>query len=699
MKTQPVLLFLLLLLAGAPLAAQTNCLPASPVVANYPVTETALESLFDRHKPKYSETEYNDLRRQIEQCNAATDRELDGLVSQMSNLSLKYQQVLAYKDVGGLEKQIRDLEESRKNSKTELERNLGNVKHTGIFAVLLEGIDPYENKSALIGKANAAISPVAVEDLVGTYINRASQVQDFAPVRDVVQSFTGGEAKAEKEYFNQSNFQKNYFLYVAKTGAAPLKQKPGGPAATDNVLVLNLARDSDFRSRLRAKGVSDENITRIERDVLPYLADVQRDNSAADSRQDDILQRGTEEIRRLDRELDDARQRLNTRSAKIGSICKELGVTFDAKNIDNSVTAALQSLRKQIQDLTTRWSEAKEREIIIKETRTFIEGVPAHSLALEALNTCKQLEQGYGKVDRILQIIEVENLDVTRYDANRTLTVYRSPQRLWAYPIPLEDGSFKLAVMAQFRITGLSAEGTMPGKQDPKTWVKKFDFEPDMVFVEGGTFMMGCTSEQGGDCEENEKPAHQVTLSGFYIGKHEVTQAQWKAVMGNNPSFNSGCDQCPVENVSWNDVQDYLKKLNTKTSRTYRLPTEAEWEYSARGGNKSKNYIYAGSNDIKKVAWYQSEKSTQPVGQKSPNELGIYDMSGNVFEWCFDYFELYYPKESQVNPTGPQEGSTRVVRGGSFNNIEKWCSVIGHWHTEDDTKVSNHGFRLASDAR
>ncbi len=244
--------------------------------------------------------------------------------------------------------------------------------------------------------------------------------------------------------------------------------------------------------------MSDENINRIERDVLPYLADVQRDNSAADSRQDDILQRGTEEIRRLDRELDDARQRLSTRSAKIGSICKELGVTFDAKNIDNSVTAALQSLRKQIQDLTTRWSEAKEREIIIKETRTFIEGVPAHSLALEALNTCKQLEQGYGKVDRILQIIEVENLDVTRYDANRTLTVYRSPQRLWAYPIPLSDGSFKLAVMAQFKITGLSAvEGTTAGKQDPKTWVKKFDFEPDMVFVEGGTFTMGVYERAG----------------------------------------------------------------------------------------------------------------------------------------------------------------------------------------------------------
>ncbi|MBK8193846.1 MAG: hypothetical protein IPK76_11815 [Lewinellaceae bacterium] len=485
MKTYPV--FLSALLFAFRLSAQ-GCLPASPVTADYPATETTLQGLFERHKPKFSEPEYNVIRRQIEQCNAATDRELDGLVSQMSNLSLKYQQVLAYKDVGGLEKQIRDLEESRKKSRVELEQNLGYVKHTGIFAVLLEGIDPYENKSALIGKANAAISPVAAEDLVGAYINRASQVQDYAPVRDVVQSFVGGEAKAEKEYFNQSNFQKNYFLYVVKVGATPLRQKPAGAAATDNILVLNLARDSDFRSRLRSKGVSEENITRIERDVLPYLADVQRDNSAADSRQDDILLRGTEEIRRLERELEDARQRLSTRSSKIASICRELGVAYDAKNIDTSVSTALQNLRRQIQDLTAQWSQVKEREIIVKETRTFIEGVPARSLAVEALNSCKQLEQGYGKVDRVLQITEVENLEVTRYEANRTLTVYRSPSRLWAYPIPLEDGSFKLAVMAQFKVTGLSAGGAGPdsgSKQEANAFVRKFDFEPEMVFVEG----------------------------------------------------------------------------------------------------------------------------------------------------------------------------------------------------------------------
>ncbi|MEO6039663.1 MAG: SUMF1/EgtB/PvdO family nonheme iron enzyme [Saprospiraceae bacterium] len=670
--------------------AQTTWLPTSPVAADYPVTGNTLETLFDRYKPKYTEAQFIAIRQQIEQCNATTDRELDGLVSQMSNFSLKYQQVLAYKDVGGLEKQIHDLEESRKKSRVELEQNLGYVKHTGIFAVVLEGIDPYENKSTLIGKANAAISPMAVEDLVGSYIRRAGEVKDFAPVRDVVQAFLGGEAKAEKEYFNQSNFQKNYFLYVAKVGATPLKQKPNGPGTADNVLVINLARDSDFRSRLRSKGVSEENISRIERDVLPYLADVQRDNTSADNRQDDILQRGTEEIRRLDRELEDARQRLNTRSTKIGTICKELGVAFDAKNIDNSASIALQNLRKQIQDITSRWTQTKEREIIVKETRTFIEGSPAQHLALEALNTCKQLEQAYGQVDRILQITEVANLEISNYEANRTLTVYRAPQRLWAYPIPLEDGSFRLAVVMQFKVTGLASDAKKTDLIIESPKIKKFDFEPDMVFVEGGIFIMGCTQEQGGNCSPNEKPAHEVTVSDFYIAKYEVTQSQWKTVMGDTPKGNSDCDQCPVENVNWIEAQDYLKKLNQKTDRKYRLLTEAEWEYAARGGKKSKNYRYSGSDDLNQVAWYKgnSNNKTHQVGKKQPNELGIFDMSGNVFEMCNDLYDGSYSFIPQTNPVGPDSGPFRVKRGGACYTDPIYCRT-----TNRNSDMS--GFRIA----
>jgi formylglycine-generating enzyme required for sulfatase activity/predicted Ser/Thr protein kinase len=217
----------------------------------------------------------------------------------------------------------------------------------------------------------------------------------------------------------------------------------------------------------------------------------------------------------------------------------------------------------------------------------------------------------------------------------------------------------------------------------------------DVVEVAGGTFTMGCTSEQS-DCGNDEKPAHQVTLSPYKIGKYEVTQAQWEAVMENNPSHFSGCKDCSVENVSWNEIQQFISKLNAKTSKTYRLPTEAEWEFAARGGNNRKNNKYAGSVILDDVAWYDgnSKKETHPTGKKSPNELGIYDMSGNVWEWCSDWYADYNNPQAQNNPSGPDNGSLRVLRGGSWRCIPQGCRVSIRNYGDPDYGYDDVGFRL-----
>ena len=211
----------------------------------------------------------------------------------------------------------------------------------------------------------------------------------------------------------------------------------------------------------------------------------------------------------------------------------------------------------------------------------------------------------------------------------------------------------------------------------------------DMVRVEAGTFTMGATAEMKDPYDgekptdrsaaydllqlakkyqyDGEKPTHRVTLTNdYYIGKYEVTQALWQAVMGNNPSNFKG-DNLPVEKVSWDDCQEFISKLNRITGKTFRLPTEAEWEYAARGGNKSRGYQYSGSNNLLDVAWFRdnSGSKTHAVGTKQPNELGIYDMSGNVCEWCHDWYGAY-SSSSQVNPTGANSGSYRVIRGGSW---------------------------------
>ena len=203
-----------------------------------------------------------------------------------------------------------------------------------------------------------------------------------------------------------------------------------------------------------------------------------------------------------------------------------------------------------------------------------------------------------------------------------------------------------------------------------------------MIAVKGGTFQMGID-----DGYEWEKPVHQVTLSDYYIGETEVTQELWNAVMGSNPSKFTGNMQRPVEKVTWNDCQTFISKLNQLTGETFRLPTEAQWEYAARGGNKSKGYTYSGSNEIDEVAWYydnNSDRTTHPVKTKAPNELGIYDMSGNVDEWCSDWYGSY-SSTTQTDPTGPATGFLRVTRGGCWNYPAANCRVAVRNYSAPDS--------------
>ena len=216
-----------------------------------------------------------------------------------------------------------------------------------------------------------------------------------------------------------------------------------------------------------------------------------------------------------------------------------------------------------------------------------------------------------------------------------------------------------------------------------------------MIPVEGGTFTMGATSEQGSDVGSDEKPAHQVTLSSYYIGETEVTQELWEAVMGSNPSNFKGTNR-PVEKVSWDDCKSFIEKLNSLTGENFRLPTEAEWEYAARGGSKGQGHKYSGSNSLSKVAWHidNSGYKTHPVKQKSPNELGIYDMSGNVREWCQDW-KGAYSDGSQTNPTGPTSGSYRVYRGGCWGGGGDLCRVSYRDSRLPGSSAGDLGFRLA----
>lgn len=248
-----------------------------------------------------------------------------------------------------------------------------------------------------------------------------------------------------------------------------------------------------------------------------------------------------------------------------------------------------------------------------------------------------------------------------------------------------------------FYITLLTLAALHCAAQEAVFEVGKVSFK--MIKVQGGTFRMGATNEQLSEAESDEYPVQRVTVEDFYIGETEVTQELWEAVMGKNPSFFVGNIKRPVENVSWLDCQFFLKRLNDlmhkngqlNSNQTFVLPSEAQWEFAARGGKKSKGVKYAGSSAIGSVAWfYYSKGVTHSVGLKLANELGIYDMSGNVFEWCADWYHPHEFAEGEV----PMD-TARVLRGGSWSSPSKNCRVSNRFCQKPDTRAGNFGFRLA----
>ena len=282
---------------------------------------------------------------------------------------------------------------------------------------------------------------------------------------------------------------------------------------------------------------------------------------------------------------------------------------------------------------------------------------------------------------RMIMLMLLLLTSLTIYSQGQTATLTGSLEKAVAQNYPNQGGG-----------NGIGGSSSAFDGNNKTFTVKGVTFT--MVAVEGGAFMMGATSEQGSDAFSDGKPVHQVTLSSYYIGQTEVTQALWEAVMGNNPSRFKG-DNKPVTNVNWDDCQDFVIKLNQLTGKRFRLPTEAEWEYACRGGKKSRGYKYSGSNTINDVAWYYGNSSgeTHPVAIKSPNELGIYDMSGNVCEWCQDWKDSY-SSAAQTNPTGASSGSYRVGRGGSWYNSAEICRVFFRYSISPGYRTPDLGLRL-----
>ena len=343
------------------------------------------------------------------------------------------------------------------------------------------------------------------------------------------------------------------------------------------------------------------------------------------------------------------------------------------KILNKKQTTGLAKVQKSVADKERLLQQIQEQ--LVKEKR-------------EAKTRVNQLQ---AEVSNKKKEITALNAEVNKQDAKikKKETALQESQRLYQKAEAKlkqlqQDLSKREKQITQLEKTMKELKGknqTKVRKKENKVLADSVENIPiEMVFVKGGTFTMG----------------REVTLDDYYIGKYPVTQELWQAIMGNNPSCYSDDPKCPVEDISWHDAEAFIKKFNQKTRKNYRLPTEAEWEFAARGGNLSKGFKFAGSDNLAEVAWYRdnSNKQTHPVGQKKPNELGIYDMSGNVWEWCKDWFGDF-EKSLQKNPDGPKSGSYRVLRGGCWDDDAEVCQISIRDMSTPDLYGSDDGFRLA----
>ena len=341
-------------------------------------------------------------------------------------------------------------------------------------------------------------------------------------------------------------------------------------------------------------------------------------------------------------------------------------------NIASELDKEINPLKKQVKQITEKTFPVGPKDIDYKLTK-YIPEIQAFNLSCT--------------------INDLYSTGLVYIPKDKARTYYSNPDLLIAdAELMVADSGMVFPAQLKFR----GPEGNSYKAKILRT-VKDKSTGMELLYVPGGCYEMGCGS-WAGKCEDNEKPVHTVCVDGFYIGRYEVTQGQWKKIMGNNPSGFKKGDDYPVEHVSWNDVQTFINRLNRKSGKKYRLPTEAEWEYAARSGGK--NEKYAGGGSVNLLAWYKDNSGghTHKVGTKAPNGLGIYDMSGNVWEWCRDvYSKNAYSRHQLKNPVYMKEGSSRVIRGGSWYYGARDCRSA-YRNVNSPGYRSYLGFRLSRTA-
>jgi formylglycine-generating enzyme required for sulfatase activity len=707
------------------------------------ITQDKVVKILEKNDRFFSDIEVRALMDSVVQYNADLDIKIHKTTDHRQELVESRQRLLQQKNYIKLTEQLTEAEANYSEILTDIKKSISDIPYKGFFICIIKNISPMDDPEQLIERAKAYITPIAVEDIMGYHIQSVTELYRKEGFEDQFYSYIreqiSGKLEVETKFHHIINPADRVFWYACKVSVSPLdeKLKTSKIEVADgnaNVLVLNALKESDHRGRITSFGIKRSIASEIESLVKSNRMAIENENRTINARKENIISNGHKKLEEQVISIKQLQLQIEQAHISLQKIIEgNTPINYQKDKMAASIEAADRFLLGKIKELLDQELKFREMKLQAEWERVIATpGNPRLAISNNVVELKNQFETNYGKVEQFIEVAELFNDDLS-LSQGRKVTHQRSVDRMWVYLEPLSTG-FKLHFVAQFRIekgsTATFANNSVDnnvdvsqpnndnnnGKGNSSSTSQKpliSLLEPlvvevvgsiiEMVGVSGATFTMGCTAEQGSDCWSNENPSRDVTINDFYIGKYEVTQALWMDVMEStgkpgNPSHFKGCDYCPVENVSWNEVKEFIKRLNDITGLAFRLPTEAEWEFAARGGNKSQQYKYSGSNTAIDVAWHypNSKRRTQSIGSAKPNELGIHDMSGNVSEWCEDDWHLYLGANTDGKPwiDSPRD-SRRVNRGGNWTNQAISCRVSSRNSESPWNRNNGIGFRLA----
>ncbi len=665
--------------------------------------------------------EWQQIKRCLEQQNNGFKAKINSINAKLTNLNNQKNTLLKNKDLAALKEQIESNKKAINEITNNLKTQLDNYEMQGVYGVLINEGPGVHDFSYYEGEARDAIAPSAIKEINGEFIQSFQQYlnSDNRQIfnEKIIQTIQG-ELSVHKEevlsdYVGKGSTKKALIIFTVSV--ANFKKntlaKQSVLLSSDRYTLINNVQDLQ---KIVFTNESQKN-SFIQK-WQDFESSVREANKNSNATRQEITNTANNDIKVNANTLKTAQENYQLKLNQVRTIFQNQNLSFDERNLTTQIPTAINNIDNAIESLQNELQKTKTEIYFFEEKKSipYNSRQPIPDLVNSLISTKNDLNER-GKIDQYKNQQELNNQQFSEQN-DHNVRVNNVVQKCWVYIFEnlADENNEKYEINIVYQYTQGKTTNTPVNKIVNKKNEENDDNnnnnnisntelilnlpKTELVYVEGGTFTMGCTGEQGSDCYDYEKPAHTVSLSSYYIGKYEVTQALWRSVMGSNPSNFSGCDDCPVENVSWEQCMDFIRELNRQTGKKYRLPTEAEWEYAARGGLKGLQNPtkYSGGFSIDNVAWYDgnSDKKTHPVGTKRANDLGIYDMSGNVWEWCSDWWNDSYSSSSQSNPTGPSAGSDRVYRGGSWSNSPRYCRVSPRFNDTPSNRYNSLGLRL-----